>query len=81
MTSRQFDSPVNLVGRTSSEIEMLVAGSVDRPFRGRQVARWVIDNNATSFDEMTNLSLGLRRQLPRAGRHRTGVRADEPRDR
>jgi 23S rRNA (adenine2503-C2)-methyltransferase len=66
VTSVKLDVPVNLVGRTSSEIEMLVAGSVDRPFRGRQIARWVIDNNATSFDEMTNLSLELRRKL--AGR-------------
>mgnify|MGYP001827098464 FL=1 len=63
MTTQDLDSPVNLVGRTSSEIEALVAPTVDRPFRGRQIARWVIDNNATSFDEMTNLSLELRRQL------------------
>jgi 23S rRNA (adenine2503-C2)-methyltransferase len=63
VTAATPGSPINLVGRTSSEIEKLVSGSVDRPFRGRQIARWVIDNNATSFDEMTNLSLELRRQL------------------
>lgn len=55
----------NLVGRTSAEIAALVAPHVDRPFRGRQIARWVIERNASSFLEMTDLSKQLRADLGR----------------
>jgi 23S rRNA (adenine2503-C2)-methyltransferase len=56
----------NLVGRPPSEIEGLLASVVDRPFRGRQVAHWILHRHATSFDDMTNLPADLRRRL--AGR-------------
>jgi 23S rRNA (adenine2503-C2)-methyltransferase len=55
----------NLVGKTSAEIADLVAPHVDRPFRGRQVARWVIERNAATFFEMTDLSKQLRTDLGR----------------
>jgi len=55
----------NLVGRTTAEIAELVAPHVDRPFRGRQVARWVVERNASSFLEMTDLSKRLRAELGR----------------
>jgi len=58
-----MDNRTNLVGRTSAEITELIAPHVDRDFRGRQVAQWIIDRNASSFGEMTNLSLALRRDL------------------
>jgi 23S rRNA (adenine2503-C2)-methyltransferase len=58
-----MDNRTNLVGRTSAEITELIAPHVDRDFRGRQVAQWIIDRNASSFSEMTNLSLALRRNL------------------
>ena len=53
----------NLVGRRSVEIAELLAPHVDRDFRGRQVAKWIIDRNATGFADMTDLSLALRRDL------------------
>jgi 23S rRNA (adenine2503-C2)-methyltransferase len=53
----------NLVGKTTDRIAGLVAEHVDRPFRARQVAHWVVERHATTFDEMTNLSLALRRRL------------------
>jgi 23S rRNA (adenine2503-C2)-methyltransferase len=55
--------PVNLIGRSSAAIVKLVAPVTDRPFRGRQVAHWVNQRLATSFAEMTNLSLELRDEL------------------
>jgi len=55
----------NLVGRTSAEIVDLVAPHVDRPFRSRQVASWIVERNATSFLEMTDLSKQLRAGLGR----------------
>jgi len=36
---------------------------VDRPFRARQVALWVLHRNARSFEEMTDLPRDLRREL------------------
>lgn len=55
----------NLVGKRSAEIVALVAPHVDRDFRPRQVARWIIDRNASEFAEMTDLPLALRRDLDR----------------
>ncbi len=58
-----MDSRTNLVGRTSDEIVELLEPHVDRRFRGRQVAQWIIDRNATGFTDMSDLPLGLRRAL------------------
>ena len=53
----------NLIGRPAEEIESLVAPHTDRPFRSRQVAHWILQRHATSFDDMTNLPADLRRRL------------------
>lgn len=60
------DNRINLVGKTPAEIAVLVDPHVDRSFRSRQVAQWIIDRNASGFDEMSNLSTALRAEL---GRH------------
>ncbi len=57
------EKPVNLIGRSSAEIAALLAPLTDQPFRGRQVAQWVNHRLATSFSEMTSLSLALRDEL------------------
>ncbi len=54
-----------LTGRSASAISELVRDVVDRPFRARQVALWVLQRNARSFDEMTDLPKALRRELAR----------------
>jgi 23S rRNA (adenine2503-C2)-methyltransferase len=58
-----MDNRTNLVGRTSTEICELLVGHVDHEFRGRQVAQWIIDRNATGFAEMTDLPVVMRRGL------------------
>ena len=58
-----MDNRTNLVGRSSAEITELIASRADREFRGRQVAQWIIDRNVTTFGEMSNLPLALRRDL------------------
>jgi len=58
-----MDNRKNLVGRTSTEIGELLARHVDHGYRGRQVAQWIIDRNASSFVEMTDLPLAMRREL------------------
>jgi 23S rRNA (adenine2503-C2)-methyltransferase len=54
---------LELVGRTAAEIATLVAPHVDRPFRARQVAGWIVERNAAGFAEMTDLPLALRAEL------------------
>jgi 23S rRNA (adenine2503-C2)-methyltransferase len=55
----------NLIGKTAHQIETLLAPHVDRPFRARQVAHWILQRHATGFDEMSNLPANLRRRLGR----------------
>jgi len=56
----------NLVGRSPEAIQTLIADHVDRPFRSRQVAHWILHRHAVSFDEMTNLPGELRERLARS---------------
>jgi 23S rRNA (adenine2503-C2)-methyltransferase len=58
-----MNARTNLVGRTSTEIGALLAPHVDHGYRGRQVAQWIIDRNASSFAEMTDLPLAMRHDL------------------
>ena len=53
----------NLVGKTTTEIENILRELGEKPFRGRQIAAWIYRRGATSFDEMTDLSSGLRERL------------------
>jgi 23S rRNA (adenine2503-C2)-methyltransferase len=61
----QVDDRTNLVGRSSSEIGNMVAPHVDHDYRRRQIAQWIVDRNATTFSEMTNLPIELRQDLDR----------------
>jgi 23S rRNA (adenine2503-C2)-methyltransferase len=53
----------NLIGRTAEEIQSLLEPHVDRAFRSRQVAHWILQRHASSFEEMTNLPASLRREF------------------
>lgn len=66
--SGQNDDRINLVGKTPDEIVALVEPHVDRSYRSRQVAQWIIDRNASGFDEMSNLTMTLRAELGRVFR-------------
>ena len=63
---RDNDPRLNLVGIPPNEIATLLEPHVDRTFRARQIGQWVIDRNATNFEEMTNITKDLRAEL---GRH------------
>jgi 23S rRNA (adenine2503-C2)-methyltransferase len=56
---------VNLVGRPAHDLVVLLTDSVRRPFYARQVARWLTERHATSFEEMTDLPKQLRSELGR----------------
>lgn len=53
----------SLIGLGPDQIERLVTPLVDRPFRARQVAHWIINRNAATFDDMSDLPKELRRRL------------------
>jgi 23S rRNA (adenine2503-C2)-methyltransferase len=46
-----------------SEIERFIANIGERPFRVKQIVEWLWQKHAHSFDEMTDLSKDLRKQL------------------
>ncbi len=50
---------------TVEELESFFEQKGEKAFRGRQVYEWLYKNSCTSFDEMTSLSLELRKLLNR----------------
>jgi 23S rRNA (adenine2503-C2)-methyltransferase len=46
-----------------AEIERFIAKMEEKPFRVKQIVEWLWQKHAHSFDEMTNLSLDLRKKL------------------
>ncbi len=54
---------IPLTGKDESALIAALAGHVDRPFRARQIARWILHRGARSFDEMTDLPRPLRESL------------------
>jgi 23S rRNA (adenine2503-C2)-methyltransferase len=62
-----------------AELDGLMAELRERPFRARQLFRWLHLRGAASFDEMTDLPRGLRAELERRYRLTTLERAMEQR--
>ena len=56
-------APVKLIGLNTKEIEDFVASLGEKKFRGRQIAAWLYKKNASSIDEMSDLSAGFRSAL------------------
>ena len=48
---------------TVDELKELVTALGDKPFRAKQIYSWLHEHLVTSWDEMTNLSRGLREKL------------------
>ena len=53
----------HLLGMSSREIEVLAEKLGQQKFRGRQIAAWVYQRNARSFDEMTDIPADMRSRL------------------
>ena len=54
---------MNLLGRSTPELETELKSGGQSAFRGRQIADWIYRKGARSFDEMSNLSQSLRATL------------------
>ncbi|MBP7330878.1 MAG: putative dual-specificity RNA methyltransferase RlmN [Firmicutes bacterium ADurb.Bin373] len=57
---------VNLKSLTFSELEEFIAGLAVEKYRAKQLATWIFKKGVTSFQEMTDLSKGLRERLETA---------------
>ncbi|MBQ4596557.1 MAG: 23S rRNA (adenine(2503)-C(2))-methyltransferase RlmN [Firmicutes bacterium] len=58
-------SKKNLLGMTTEELKNFVQGLGEKPFRGKQLFKWV-NRGVTDFEEMTDFSKALRAKLSTA---------------
>lgn len=68
MTTTERNGPAekaDLLGWTSEEVVAYVSGLGMKPFRGRQIYRWIYRHGADTFAQMTNLSKSDRATLQR----------------
>jgi 23S rRNA (adenine2503-C2)-methyltransferase len=61
----------NLLGLTRAELEAFVAGMGEKPFRARQLMKWLYKRNANDIDLMTDLAKGFRERLKEVAEVRT----------
>lgn len=59
----QSNEPIDVLGMGPAELAALVAQWGGKPFRARQLMRWVHQRGAGSFDNMSDLARGFREQL------------------
>jgi len=55
--------PVNLLGMTRTELERFVAGFGAKPFRARQLLKWIYRRGEADFSRMTDLAKDFRAEL------------------
>jgi 23S rRNA (adenine2503-C2)-methyltransferase len=57
----------NLLGLDAEGLERFFAAQGEKPFRARQVLRWIHQRGAADFERMTDLARPLREKLPGIG--------------
>jgi len=55
--------PVNVLGLSPQQMEDWVVGLGEKPFRGRQLLKWLHQQRATRFSDMSNLAKTFRARL------------------
>ena len=53
----------NIKDYNLDELKQAIADLGEKPYRAEQIFKWIMQDNVTSFDDMTNLSLELRGKL------------------
>lgn len=61
----------NLLGLTRTELEAFIAGMGEKPFRARQLMKWLYKRAASDFDQMTDLAKSFRERLKEVAEVRT----------
>lgn len=56
-------SKTNLFGYSLNSLEELMESLGEKPFRGRQLFKWIYSNRLTDFNQMTDFSLKFREKL------------------
>ena len=57
---------INLLGMPRTKLIKFFADMGEKPFRAKQVMQWIHQYGVHDFDEMTNISKGLREKLKTA---------------
>ena len=57
------DERINLMDLEEGRMRSFFEWLGEKPFRAQQVLKWIYHQGVTDFDDMTNLSLGLRERL------------------
>src|SRR3954464_10057002 len=60
--------PVNLIGLDAAGLERFFAEQDEKPFRARQVLRWIHQRGETDFGRMSDLARALREKLANLAR-------------
>jgi 23S rRNA (adenine2503-C2)-methyltransferase len=55
--------PVNLLGMTRTELEAFIAGFGAKPYRARQLLKWIYRRGEADFSRMTDLARDFRAEL------------------
>lgn len=61
----------NLLGLTRAELEAFIVAMGEKPFRARQLMKWLYKRAASDFDQMTDLAKSFRERLKEVAEVRT----------
>ena len=74
VTMNATPTKTNLLGLTRTELEAFVAGMGEKPFRARQLMKWLYKRHVGDFDQMTDLAKSFAsgsRRSPKFARRRS----------
>ncbi len=63
MSQLLTSNPINLLGLSLSELTEWCACSGQKPFRARQLCKWIHQSSCSNFDDMTDLAKSFREYL------------------
>src|SRR5262249_60745349 len=66
ISTRASAMTTNLLGLDAQALEQLFAGLGEKPFRARQVQKWIHRRGAAEFAAMTDIAKALREKLVHA---------------
>ena len=63
MSTKIFSNKLNLLGLNKKELEKFFISIDEKPFRAKQIIKWVHQRGVSDFSEMTDISKDLRTKL------------------
>jgi 23S rRNA (adenine2503-C2)-methyltransferase len=71
MTLTAATPKMNLLGLTRAELDAFIVGMGEKPFRARQLLKWLYKRAVSDFDQMTDLAKSFRERLKEVAEVRT----------